>query len=199
MPETTRVFVAIAIPDQLGLHLTELQQALKQAAAGWRWNSTLPFHTTLVFLGDVRNHDLDRLCGAIAASAAPFQPMELRIAGLGAFPNATRPRVIWAGLDAPDPGPLLQLHEAIVKAATQTGYRAEDLRFHPHVTLARVKSHRRDMLDVSALVERHRGWTCGSFTASEVITFSSKTGPAGPCYEAIGRAPLAGKKTVDAP
>ena len=52
---------------------------------------------TLAFLGDVAELDLNRVCQAVAAAAAPFPRFDLRLEGVGAFPEPARPRVIWAG------------------------------------------------------------------------------------------------------
>ena len=59
MPETTRTFIAVAIPAPLGEKLTRLQARLALEIPGVRWTSTLPFHVTLVFLGDVRRTRLE--------------------------------------------------------------------------------------------------------------------------------------------
>ena len=53
----------------------------------------------------------------------------------------------------------------------------EDDRFSPHVTLGRFKPGRRGTVDLTAIVERYRSWSCGEFTASEVVGFASRLGP----------------------
>jgi len=195
MPETTRTFVALAIPEPLNLQLTALQAALSPFVHGCRWASSLPFHATLAFLGDVRNRDLDKLGTLIAACMASFEPIEVHLEGLGAFPSANRPRVLWAGLTAPNLEPLLGLRAAIVRAVEQAGYRVDDPRFHPHVTLGRIKPDRGRPGDLTGLMERYRGWSAGRFTVDDIVTFASTLGPTGPHYTPIGHAPLALKKS----
>jgi len=199
VPETTRSFVAIAIPEPLDRQLTGLQAALSPFVPGCRWASNLPFHATLAFLGDVRNRDLDNLCTLIAAGTASFEPLDVRLEGVGAFPTANRPRVLWAGLTAPNLEPLLGLREAVVKAVGQAGYRVDDPRFHPHVTLGRIKPGRGGPCDLTGLLERYRGWSAGGFTVDEIVTFASTLRPTGPNYTPIGRAPLALKKSEEPP
>jgi len=197
--QTTRTFVAIAIPEPLNRGLAALQTELSPEVVGCRWTSTLPFHATLAFLGDVRNRDLNQIGKAIAASTGMFEPLEVRLEGLGAFPSATRPRVLWAGLTAPNLEPLLDLREAIVRAVAQAGYRVDDPRFHPHLTLGRIKPDRGGPSDLTALLERYRGWSGGAFTVDDIVTFASTLGPGGPSYCPISRAPLARKKSEDPP
>jgi RNA 2',3'-cyclic 3'-phosphodiesterase len=199
MSETTRTFVAIAMPEPLGVELGRLQKVLRSDVPGCRWTSSLPFHATLVFLGDVRRGELDPICEAIASTARRFEPFELRLEGLGAFPSATNPRVIWAGLTAPDLEPLFNLRAGIVKSLAQIGTHCVDPRFHPHVTLGRIKSERRGSLDLSCLLDPNSRWSGGRFTVLEVVTFASTLGPGESSYKPLGRAPLLCKKTVETP
>jgi 2'-5' RNA ligase len=194
MPETTRTFVAIAIPNPLGQELARIQEELSPDLRECRWTSSLPFHATLAFLGDVRNRDLNDILEGVASGAVAVEPFELNLNGLGAFPSTEKPRVIWAGLTAPDLEPLFNLRRGIVESLSQVGYLGVDPSFHPHVTLGRIKSNRRVALDVSVPLERHRSWCGGAFTVSEVVTFASTLGPGGPRYDALGRAGLRGKK-----
>jgi 2'-5' RNA ligase len=196
MPRTTRTFIAVAIPAPLGEKLTRLQSQLAPSVPGARWTATSPFHVTLAFLGDVDDLHLNDLCTAVAGATVVIPRFEARVEGVGAFPDANRPRVIWAGVATADPTSWQELHRATVHAATKTGYRPDDQRFHPHITLGRLKSDRRGPRppDLTPVLERHRAWSGGSFTVGEVITFGSTLTPEGPLYAPLAKAPLAGKK-----
>ena len=92
---------------------------------------------------------------------------------MGAFPNPARPRVLWAGLTAADLAPLFELQKAIVNGVTDAGYRPDDQRFTPHVTLGRIRSDRRgrDPLDLTTILQPYLTWSAGTFRVGEVITF----------------------------
>jgi 2'-5' RNA ligase len=199
MNDTTRTFFAIEIPEPAGRDLARLQSTLAPELAECRWTSSRPFHMTLAFLGDVRNHDLIKVNERVAASVSGFEPCELRFEGLGAFPSAKRPRVLWAGLGARQPALLANIQQAVVGAAAQAGYGCDLERFHPHVTLGRFKPDRRGPCDVTAVVERYRCWSCGEFTAVEVIGFASRPSGTGPSYERLSRARLEGEKSGSLP
>jgi RNA 2',3'-cyclic 3'-phosphodiesterase len=199
MSETTRTFVAIAVPQPLGRELAALQALLATDVSGCRWTENLPFHTTLVFLGDIRNSDGDRLCESINSATGRFEPFELGLEGLGAFPSVRRPRVFWAGVVAPNMKPIIDLRDAVVAAIAEIGYRPADSRFHPHVTLGRFKPGRQGHRDLTRLVGRYCGWSAGRFLVEEVTTFASTLGPSGPIYMPIGRAQLKSKKNVATP
>jgi 2'-5' RNA ligase len=195
MRETTRTFIAIPIPDAAGSQLVRWQQALAPEIPGCRWVESQPLHITLAFLGDVPNRDLNELCLSVASAAEPFGRFELRVEGLGAFPSPDRPRVVWAGITADDLGPLTALREAVVRAATHVGYRSDDSRFHPHITLGRMKSELGRPCDLTGLVRREQARCAGTFPVVEVVTYASTLQPRGPSYAPLNRARLKGKKS----
>ncbi len=195
MADTTRTFIAIPVPDAIGSQLARWQRSLAPQIPGCRWVESQPLHITLAFLGDVLDRDLSELCLAVAEAVGPIPRFELKVAGVGAFPDPARPRVVWAGIMAEDPGPLAEVREAVVRATTRAGYRPDDMRFHPHVTLGRIKAERGRPHDLTKLIIREQARSAGTFRVDEVVTFSSTLDTGGPAYAALNRARLKGKKT----
>jgi 2'-5' RNA ligase len=193
MPDVTRTFIGIAIPEPHDKRLAKIQDSLRAQLPECRWTAALPFHVTLAFLGDVWNTDLNKLCQQVQVACADFEPFELSIEALGVFPSVERPRVLWAGVAVAEDSPLFPLRAAVVSAAERAGYRTDDPRFHPHITLGRIKGEKGGK-NLGGLLDRHRAWSAGTFRVSEVTTFSSTTGPAGQEYAAVGRARLVRKK-----
>jgi RNA 2',3'-cyclic 3'-phosphodiesterase len=194
MRETTRTFIAIPISDPVGQELARWQREFAPEVPGCRWVESQPFHITLAFLGDVPSRDLNRLCLSVAAVVEPFVRIELKVEGLGAFPSPARPRVVWAGITADDAGPLSALRDAVVGAAKQAGYGPDDLRFHPHVTLGRMKPDRGRPCDLTELIRRQQARFAGTFPVVEVVTYASTIDARGPSYAPLHRARLKGKK-----
>jgi 2'-5' RNA ligase len=194
MPKTTRTFIAVAVPDALGQKLTRLQTLLAPEMPGVRWTSALPFHLTLAFLGDVADTDLNDVCGATAAAAGAVESFELRLEGLGAFPSAARPRVVWVGATGPGLAPLAALQKEVAREVRAAGYPPDDDRFHPHVTLGRIKTGRGPALDLTSQVKHHQTWSPGSFAVQEAVVFASALSPEGPTYTHLSRAPLQARK-----
>ena len=58
---------------------------------------------TLAFLADVPDRQLDDLVERLGRAAKRRTAFPTRITGGGAFPNAGRARVLWAGLDLDEP------------------------------------------------------------------------------------------------
>jgi 2'-5' RNA ligase len=199
MRDCTRTFIAIAIPEPINEELARLQDKLAPEVPGCRWTSTRPFHITLAFLGDVPDQRLSRLCEIVAASSASIEPFEIEVCGLGAFPSPNRPRVVWAGVSTATPDSLRELQQSIAASVRRIGCRLDDLRFHPHITLGRMKNERQPAKALTPLIERYRLWSAGSCDVAEVVVFASTLSPAGPRYDVLGRGPLADKKTEARP
>ena len=191
MPECTRVFIGIAVPEPLERELARLQVELTPGVPEFRWTLALPFHLTLAFVGDVPNDALDNIHRVTTATTELINPFDVDITGLGAFPSPRKTRVIWAGVTAPNIKPLFDLQESLVKSLARIGHRPEDERFHPHVTLGRIKHQSPSPGDLTYLFEQYRSWSAGQCTVAEVQVFASTLAPTGSVYTVLSRGALA--------
>jgi 2'-5' RNA ligase len=94
-------------------------------------------HLTLAFLGQVDAALVESAEAAVRGAAEGRSPWRLRWTAAGAFPSASRPRVLWLGVDGGET--LLDVHAALAEAMAGGGFRVEDRAFRPHLTLARVR------------------------------------------------------------
>ena len=193
MAQRTRTFDAVAVAEAHGEKLARLPERLAPEVPGVRWVSARPFHLTLAFLGDVDDTELNAVCRTVAEAAAGFAPFELRLEGLGVFPNPMRPRTLWVGLTGPGLDTLAALQTKIARAVADAGYPPDDTKFHPHVTLGRLKPGRGSAPDVGPLLKHYRGWSAGSFRVAEAATHASTLTSDGPLYVPLGTAPLSGR------
>ena len=200
MADTTRTFIAVAVPEALTPRLARLRQNMAGEVPSARWAETPPHHVTLVFLGDVAHADLPEVCRVTAHVAATFAPFELTLNGLGAFPDPVRPRVIWAGLGGEGVDDLQALQAALAKAIGAVGYPGDNRPFRPHVTLAFMdadkgrKGPRVSPPDLTTTLARRKNWSAGPFLVNEATVFASTLTREGPSYDRIGRAPLKARK-----
>jgi 2'-5' RNA ligase len=199
MPDTTRTFLAVAVPDDLNTKLNRLQQQLAGEVPEARWAMIPPFHATLAFLGDVVDADLPAVCRAAADAVAGFGPFELTLEGIGAFPSPARPRVVWAGVAGAGLDALRQVQAAVAEAVAEAHYPTDDKPFHPHVTLGRLKPGRGPGCDLTRLVNHYKTWHAGPFAVPEVVTFASTLTREGPAYAPLARARLAARKPGPSP
>ncbi len=106
---------------------------------------------------------------------------EIEIAGLDYYPNAGRPRVLFAGV-SPEPG-LIRLAEAINEALAAIGCPREDRAYSPHLTLARIKNENIDKLRERIIHMPNIEF--GSFEVREFHLYLSKTSSHGSMYSKL--------------
>ena len=146
-----RLFVAIDLSDSVKERLEEIITELKTCRADVRWVHFDLMHVTLKFLGNVEPQELVAIDGVLGRIAANTQPAHGRLHNVGSFPHLRRPRVLWVGVETYN-GMLAALRADLDVALAQLGFSKEIRRFHPHITLGRIRGNRR----LSALREGHK-------------------------------------------
>ena len=131
-----RLFIALPLPAGVRERLEGAQAVAHRLALPLRLTRAEGLHLTLAFLGETPEDRVDALRGVIDEAARGVAPFRLELAGLGAFPSARRPRVLWVGL-AGDLTELARLHAALSDRLADAGFRVEEREFRPHVTLGR--------------------------------------------------------------
>jgi 2'-5' RNA ligase len=188
-----RTFLAVEASPEIRALAARLIGRLHRGARGIRWVEPHNLHWTIKFLGDVAPDDVRRVCEAAARAAGDASPFEVVCRGVGAFPSIDRPRTIWLGLAAGGEG-LAALAECVESQLEPLGYRREARRFHPHLTLGRVRESGRDRTLIEAL-QAHRDFAAGSMEVDELVVFHSLLGKQGPTYEPLATAELGGLDT----
>ena len=133
-----RCFVAIEIPEPIQELLKPVQTHLQAQIRKASWTKLGNFHLTLKFLGDVRPEAVDEVSEVIQRVAETHLPFSIVFGGIGAFPNLARPRVIWVGVKQ-GVATVSRLAETLNRELTHLGF-SVDNRFHPHLTLARLRT-----------------------------------------------------------
>jgi 2'-5' RNA ligase len=180
-----RLFVAFDLPDAVRSALGELIAQLKPLCCAARWARPEGMHVTLKFIGHaIADGDTKKLNGVRAALAAvrSSEPVEMRYRGVGFFPDARRPRVMWCGVEAS--ANLAQLAGDIERALEPLGIPCETRAFVPHLTLARFKSPE----GVDALARSAAEWASrdfGSASETKFHLFESLLKPGGAEYRKI--------------
>jgi RNA 2',3'-cyclic 3'-phosphodiesterase len=161
-------------------------EALRPHAAEVAWVATENLHITLKFLGGVEEGRLPDVRAALERATA-VSAFEVEIRGLGAFPTATRARVLWAG--APAAPAFTRLAEDVDRALLALGFPAEARGFTPHVTLGRVRQPRRDPALAQA-IETAAARPFGRLLVERVSLMRSDLSPRGARYTELAAVPL---------
>jgi 2'-5' RNA ligase len=149
-----------------------------------------PSHLTLLFLGDVPDSAVPGMADAFGKVVAVEPAFPLVLRGLGAFPSADRPRILFARIVEGD-APLARLHGRFVASARERGLEVDDRPFVPHLTVLRVRSPR-DVQLVQELRASHGEATFGSVRVSELQLKSSVLRRGGAIHRTEARLALAG-------
>lgn len=144
-----RTFIAIPLPKECQALLDQMQECLRAHKAEVRWVAIPSIHLTLKFLGEVDPETIPSLNKLLNESAGSERRFELRLHGLGCFPNARNPRVIWCGIDG-ETDSLIRLQHIVEAACTKLGFAPEDRAFRPHLTIGRVQGRR----NIESLMDR---------------------------------------------
>jgi 2'-5' RNA ligase len=183
--EQIRSFVAIELEEELREELAQIQESLRRRgiAEQVRWIKPQGIHLTLKFLGNVPAHRIEEIGLAVTRGSEGVEPFTISLDGLGCFPTASRPNVVWVGVKE-DSGTLARLQTAIEDRLSVLGYAPERRKFTPHLTLGRVSRHagasdRRRLGDV---VQIHDPGILGGMQVREVSLMRSDLSPAGAKY-----------------
>ena len=174
-----RLFVALALPDRVASGLLAMQSGVP----GARWSTREQLHLTLRFIGDVDERDATSIDEALMTISAPRFTLELK--GVGAF-GGKNPRAIWAGVAGNQP--LLHLQRKIESAMQRLGLPAEERKYTPHVTLARLRATPAGR--VMDFLADHSLYASGPFEVNEFTLFSSRLTPNGSIYVTEREYPL---------
>jgi 2'-5' RNA ligase len=176
-----RAFAAIPMPDPVTDALETVQDDLRIGRA------VLPehMHLTLVFLGELREPDVEEVHDAFEDIRVPA--FDLRLRGIGAF-GASAPRSIHACVE--DSPPLRHLQAKVEQAARNAGIAIERRRFVPHVTIARLKARREDVAEVADFVARRSLVQPPAFQVEAFSLIRSILGRDAPVYDELARYPL---------
>ncbi len=103
-----------------------------------KWVPVQNYHITLKFLGNCQEESVQLIIKAINEAAQKVKPFSYSLSNLGAFPNVNRPRVFWVGVESGSTD-LINLQREIDISMEKIGFNREKRKYHPHLTLARIK------------------------------------------------------------
>ncbi len=186
-----RLFVAVGIEDSAVLKkVIEFRDAILACSKGARGIKGVEdenIHITIRFIGEVPEAMLDDIKACVdRASRVP--KFKVRVKGVGAFPNALRPRVIWVAVEEGSEG-LKELHRTL-EPCLRSFAKPERGEYMPHITVARVKGGV-DRQCLAKLMREYRDEDFGSFTVTCVKLKRSILRPSGPIYSDLYKVSLA--------
>ncbi len=196
-----RLFIAAPLPTR---HLERIGSLIQQArdelngaspqrgagSRGVRWVSPEGVHLTLKFLGSTDPAAVAGVRSAVIEAARAGGRARLVLRGVGGFPSAGRPRVLWLGL-VEGTEPLARLAADLDTRLVPLGWEPERRPFHAHLTLARCEEPAAGRLALETLTRLAQDVEL-SWTADRLVLFRSHLGRGPARYEPLLEAPLGG-------
>jgi 2'-5' RNA ligase len=187
-----RSFIAIELPPTLIEPMQKEATLLQEMLSGQpvRWVPVENIHLTLKFLGDVSERNIPMITEILEAEASNHCQFEISVGGFGVFPNYSRPRVIWVGVEGPDE--LLNLQRRIDLETTRLGYAPGQREFSPHLTFGRISRNAApgQVRKISDLLRKHKLGFLGAARITQVNLYKSVLGPDGAVYSKMASASL---------
>ncbi len=165
-----RLFVAVDVSEEVRRLLWDISRDLrKRLSVRGNWVPKENYHITLMFIGERPEEEVHRISTLLGGIEA--RPFKLHLSSVGRFGS----RVLWVGVEESE-----ELQFLAKSVNTLLG--GDFSRFHPHITLARIKSRYWDLpsLEIPAVE-----WTVDRF-----VLYQSLLSPAGPTYVPVAHFPL---------
>jgi 2'-5' RNA ligase len=173
--------VSVAVANALAGCAETLARRARDAGVDLRWVAPVNYHVTLAFLGWTGLETIDRVCDALATAVAGENRTTFRTSRLGAFSTLDHASVLWAGTE--DAAVLTGLARSIGEAMAGLGFAREARPYHPHVTIARLRSPRAIREIVLPMAEQMFGDT----RIDGVTLFESETKSSGSVYRELAK------------
>jgi 2'-5' RNA ligase len=191
--KTLRLFFAVAPSPEARARAAARAASLREEFAPRlkvSWERAGKLHVTMKFLGDVTGDRVERLARAAGRAAARHAPLALSLGGCGVFPSTNRPHALWLGLTG-GADRLAALQRDLEAECAREGFAREARPFHPHITLARLRSTNADARELARL-HLAMGFEPVRFTVGEFVLMRSELGAGGSVYTPLTRHELIG-------
>jgi 2'-5' RNA ligase len=151
------------------------------------WVATENYHVTVRFLGEIEPSVCTDLHNAARDAVAGIPPFTFTVDRVSAFPREERPRVLWAGGEAPPP--FDDLLDRLGGSLHDLGFERARRDPHFHLTLARIKGRPDEALLRSIRPLGSDGWT---FQVDRLVLMESRLTRSGAQYDPLFSVRLAG-------
>lgn len=168
-----RAFIAIDLTEEIRNYLKEVQSRISNG----KLSLAKDFHLTLQFLGEVEEEKIPQIKKTL--NQIKFKKFKINLSKMGVFPSENYIRVVWVGLTPEEE--VTRLQKEIDESLKEF---PGDFKFHPHITLARVKfiENKKEFLDKLKNIKIKQI----EFEVNEFKLKRSTLTPEGPIYEDLG-------------
>ena len=182
-----RLFIAADISEEARAAASGLVASLRGEfpVKGVSWSKPENLHVTIKFLGDTDEVTAEKLLEKLSSIAASYQPFLFELDK----PELLGKRVISVAVRSNTPT-IFSLQMVIETECERLGFPREGRRFHPHLTLARIRQPESGR-ELGKRFLQTRIEPLG-FDVREIVLYESELGAGGSVYKVVERFGLGG-------
>ena len=186
-----RSFLAFELPLEIKRTVKQVSEDVRRSKLNVKLVNVDNIHLTVVFMGNIKTEDIPAIEREIKQGCAGFDPFDISLKGLGFFPNARRPRVLWLGIEC-ETERMSSLKTNLQERLRTYGVKEEKRKFRPHLTIGRFRKSNRSSSLLEEIITRYEGLESPVFPLGELVMFKSKLTPKGAEYTKLVSWPLKG-------
>ncbi len=127
-----RLFIAIDFESSIIEQIKNISFGVRNA----RWVQEDQIHLTLRFIGNSDDNTYRDILSVL--NQIQFEPFFINAKGVGYFPPRGKPNILWVGIK--QSLELQSLFNNIQRSLIKAGVPKDNRKFHPHITIARIKN-----------------------------------------------------------
>jgi len=186
-----RAFICIPLPEPVRDTLISIQRTIREAGCSPSFSDAQHAHLTLLFLGAVPETTAAAFTARMDEIAGSVGPFSIPMGGGGYFGPKRSPKVIWVGVEnSPE---LRQIQAALAGVAGDLGIPLETRPFHPHVTVARIRSSMTSGA-LTTMISCINNTHFAEVPVNRVLFMNSQLNGSGPRYTIIHQSHLKGQR-----
>lgn len=180
-----RLFIAAEISEEARRFAADIIGRLRSQhwGKGIGWSKPENLHITIKFLGETEPERESRLIETLFGLAASTPPFRLHLEK----PELLGKRVISIAVQS-DSNTVFTLEMAIDTECERLGFEREGRRFHPHLTLGRIRQPNGTRELTKTFLQTQIEPL--SFDIREIVLYESELGPGGSVYRKVGTFPM---------
>lgn len=183
--KNVRTFLAVDISSNQHKLVSKLIDQFAETSDNFKWTRPDNLHITLNFLGELPEVELNSVCKVAERALADAPSFDLTLHGVGAFPEVSRPRVVWAGIQT-GAEEMKAIQKRLSDGLEELGFPPERRQYRPHLTLGRIKrSGRADHERLIDFVNENAELDLGATNVDSVVVYSSFMDRSGPIYTPV--------------
>ncbi|MFH1622113.1 MAG: RNA 2',3'-cyclic phosphodiesterase [Candidatus Omnitrophota bacterium] len=183
--DSIRTFIALEINEEIKEKIENVQSTIKLTnSIKGSWVKKENLHLTLKFLGDTQIKHIEEIKGKIKESFKDESSINCSLSGVGIFPNARSPRVIWVGIKN-GAVEIINLASNLETTLSQLGFKKEKRDFKTHITICRPKQILGQQKLQNALEEINKQFSPQEFVINKITFLESKLTSQGSIYTPI--------------